>query len=629
MWGSCRHRHVTLHEAKLVADLLRAHQRRPHVGKDVRRLLHQLRIGRHDPTFEIEVVLEAHPHVAPGQGCCGHIGHLVPAEAERRPGPTGGHVVDHSHERVHVPRRAPRDAHAKLHQRGIVQHTFLHQLLGEPQVPGVEGLDLGFHAKLGHHRAHGTQHLGGVGHHVGAITKVHRPAVERADLRKAIADMRHALGRARHVGVGRVQLHRGLDIAEGQIAPRPGGEVQHDVHLGRTDAVRHLAEQRHVAAGRTGLGVADVAMHHRGARLGCFDGGLGDLLGRARHVPALVLRGPRPGDGGSDERLAVHLKGHGISLPALPDRISFFGEGAGAFLLVLGAVELFHRLELAGVDAVEGVLELHVLGLARDLLDGGKDQRRSGGQLVGHLAGLGHEIGGGDDPVDQPPAMRFLDIEPAPGEEQLHGDVIGNALGQPQRRRIGHGARLDLRKGKAGVIRGKDDVGADRKLQPAAAGDAVDGGDHRLVETTQFLQSAEAALAIVAIGALAPRGGLEVPAGAEELLALRGKDRHAQLGIVAEIGEDLAQLSRGRHVDGIGLGPVQCDFEHRAAALGQNVLGHSSILIRASAATASVARQISGLISISCSAPACCCTSFCSAIAVSMTASTSAPARPR
>ncbi|EAU48416.1 hypothetical protein R2601_02548 [Salipiger bermudensis HTCC2601] len=608
---------------------MRPHQRGAHVGQDAGGLLDELRVGRHHAALEIEVVLKPHAHVATRKRRGGNIGHLVSAKAEGRPGPAFGDVVHHRHEGVHVARRAPRDAHAELHQRRIVEHAFLHQLLGEPQVAGVESLDLGLHAKLGHHPAHGAQHLGGVGHHVGAVTEVHRAAVEGADLGQTVADMRHALGCARHVGIGTVELHRGLDITEGQVTAGAGGQVQHHIHLGRADAVGHLAKQRPVAAGRAGLGIADVAMHHRRTGLGGIDSGLGDLGRRARHEPALVLRGARAGDGGGDEGLAVHLEGHRISLPAFPDRVTFLGEGAGAFLLVLGAVEPLDGLELAAIDAVEHVLELHVLGLAGDLLDRGKDQRRAGGEFVRHLARLGHQVRGGQDTVDQAPAMRLLGVEPAPGKKQLHRDVVGDALGQLDRRGIGHGAGLDLRQGKAGMIGGEDDVGAERQLEPAAAGDAVDGGDHRLVQAAQFLQPAEAADAVIGIRRLALGRGLQIPARAEELLALRGEDCHAQRGIVAEFGEDLAQLAARRHVDGVGLGPVQGDFKHRTAARRQDVLGHSSILIRASAATASVARQISGLISISCRALALSCTSVCRAMAVSMIASMSAPGRPR
>jgi hypothetical protein len=71
-------------------------------------------------------------------------------------------------------------------------------------VAGVEGLDLGLHAEIGHHPAHGAQHAGRVGHDVIGLGEVHRAAVERADLRQAFGDMGHPFRRADHVGAGLV-----------------------------------------------------------------------------------------------------------------------------------------------------------------------------------------------------------------------------------------------------------------------------------------------------------------------------------------------------------------------------------------------------------------------------------------
>jgi hypothetical protein len=53
-----------------------------------------------------------------------------------------------------------------------------------------------------------------------------------------------------------------------------------------------------------------MAMDDRGARLGGINGGIGDLLGRARHMRAAVLGGAGSGDGAGDENLAVHGQGH-------------------------------------------------------------------------------------------------------------------------------------------------------------------------------------------------------------------------------------------------------------------------------------------------------------------------------
>jgi len=120
--------------------------------------------------------------------------------------------------------------------------------------------------------------------------------------------------------------------------------------------------------------------------------------------------------------------------------------------------------------------------------------------------------------------------------------VIGDALGQFDAGRVGHGAGPDLGQGEGGVLGSQQDVSAQRQFQPAAAADPVDGGDDGLVQPAQFLQAAEAADTIVAVDRITPGGGLQVPAGAKELLARSGDDGDAQIRVVAEVSEDLAQV---------------------------------------------------------------------------------------
>ncbi len=136
---------------------------------------------------------------------------------------------------------------------------------------GVEGLDLGPDAQLGHHRAHGAQHAGRVGHHIVGLGEVHRAAVERADFGQALRDMLDALGGARHVGALGLQRQRPLGRAEHHVAAHAGGEVEHHVDLCVADALGHLAIERHVAARLAGLGIAHMAMHDRRAGPGRLD----------------------------------------------------------------------------------------------------------------------------------------------------------------------------------------------------------------------------------------------------------------------------------------------------------------------------------------------------------------------
>jgi hypothetical protein len=102
--------------------------------------------------------------------------------------------------------------------------------------------------------------------------------------------------------------------SEHHVAAHAGGQVEDDIDLGVADALGYLAVKRNIAARGAGLGIADMAMDDRGARPGGIDGGIGDLLGRARHMRAAVLGGAGSGDGAGDEDLAVHGQGHAAIL---------------------------------------------------------------------------------------------------------------------------------------------------------------------------------------------------------------------------------------------------------------------------------------------------------------------------
>ena len=156
------------------------------------------------------------------------------------------------------------------------------------------------------------------------------------------------------------------------------------------------------------------------------------------------------------------------------------------------------------------------------------------GEQRGQLAGAGHQFVGGEDLIDQAPLMGLGHLHPAAGQQEIHGDVIGDAPRQPQRRGIGQGAGLDLRQSEAGMLDRQDHIGGKRPFEAAAHGHAVDRGDDGLVQIGQLLDAAEAARTVILVRRLAGRRGLQIPAGAEEFLAAAGDDGHAQLRIVAE-----------------------------------------------------------------------------------------------
>ena len=109
---------------------------------------------------------------------------------------------------------------------------------------------------------------------------------------------------------------------------------------------------------------------------------------------------------------------------------------------------------------------------------------------------------------------------------------------------VGQGAGLDLRQRETDMLDGQDDVGGKRPFEAAADGHAVDRGDDRLVEIGQLLRCRRSRRPVVLVRRLAGGRRLQVPAGAEELLAAAGDDGDAQLRIVAEVGRRPRPCSR-------------------------------------------------------------------------------------
>ena len=168
--------------------------------------------------------------------------------------------------------------------------------------------------------------------------------------------------------------------------------------------------------------------------------------------------------------------------------------------------------------------------------------------------------------------------------------MIGNAPRQLDRRRVGQRAGRDLGQREAGMLGREDQVAGQRQLEAAADRHAVDGGDHRLVEVGQLLQPAEAADAVVAVTGVRRRPPPSGPSRRRRTSRPAADDGDAQLRIVAEAGECLAQRAAGGAVDGVGLRPVEHDLQDGAVArwhgLTSLIAFAPRIRIRTSAATA-------------------------------------------
>ena len=111
--------------------------------------------------------------------------------------------------------------------------------------------------------------------------------------------MHEPLARTRQIGALGIASGSGaLGAAEHEVAAHPGGQVDHDVDVGRADPLDHLAVQLGVARALAGLGVAHVDVDDRRAGLGGLDrrqsaicsGVTGTLSARSVVAPAPVTR---------------------------------------------------------------------------------------------------------------------------------------------------------------------------------------------------------------------------------------------------------------------------------------------------------------------------------------------------
>ena len=176
----------------------------------------------------------------------------------------------------------------------------------------VKRLDLGLYAKMRHHLAHRCQHARRVGHHVISFGKVHGATIQCADLGQAFGDVLNTLGCADHVRA-RNRRHRAFGRAKDDVAAHARRQVQDHIGFGFADAFRDLAVQIQATAGCAGFRIADVAMHHRRARLGRCNRAVGDLLRAARHMVAAVLTAARSCDGAGDKHVFAHCKWHSVA----------------------------------------------------------------------------------------------------------------------------------------------------------------------------------------------------------------------------------------------------------------------------------------------------------------------------
>jgi hypothetical protein len=200
---------------------------------------------------------------------------------------------------------------------------------------------------------------------------------------------------------------------------------------------------------------------------------------------------------------------------------------------------------------------------------------------IGPSARRRHEILGRHDEIDQAVAVGLFGRHAPAQEQHLQCDIVGNAPRQALNGAgIGDDAERHFRQGEFHVLGRNDEVGGQGDLEAAADGEAVQGGDDRLVEVPHLGEPGKAARHLglafppVVELLLAAVERLQVPAGREDPLAGAGQDRHPELGIVAQQGEGLAQPAAHRVVDGVHLGPIQRDLQDGPAPLDFDPITH-------------------------------------------------------
>ncbi len=186
-----------------------------------------------------------------------------------------------------------------------MQQALFDHLLGEPQVAGIENLQLCLHAQFGNVLGASAQLLRGRDVDRVAIAEIERAAVERANLGQQLFDVGQAGQRPDQIGAG-AELHWGFIWADFQIAAHAGSEVDDDVDVGFANTLHDLAIQRHVTAELAGLWVAHMAVDYSGPGFGSLDGGGGDLFRGDGHPLALAGGVARAGERAGNDDVVVH-----------------------------------------------------------------------------------------------------------------------------------------------------------------------------------------------------------------------------------------------------------------------------------------------------------------------------------
>jgi hypothetical protein len=112
-------------------------------------------------------------------------------------------------------------------------------------------------------------------------------------------DLAHAigvLGKRQRVVIG----------SQKEIAPHASGQVDHHIRTAFTNPFHHLAIKLYPSAGLARIRFTYMDMCDRRTGPGCFDGGIGYLLGSDRNGRVFIHRITGTGDGATDDDISIH-----------------------------------------------------------------------------------------------------------------------------------------------------------------------------------------------------------------------------------------------------------------------------------------------------------------------------------
>ena len=223
----------------------------------------------------------------------GHPRHLVGRQGEAGELGAGGEQAGQRGQQADVGGRAVGDAGAQLDPGRISDQAFVHEGVDQPEMAGVEDLQLGLYADLPHSLGHVADHVRGADVYLVALAEVQRSAVDAAHVGPQGLDMSEALEAVHQVGPLGAELER-VGIADEQVAAHPRGCVDDHVGVGRPHLRECLAIQIHVPGALAGGRIAHVNVHDGRTGISRLQRRGRDLRRRDRQVGCLPAVSPAP-----------------------------------------------------------------------------------------------------------------------------------------------------------------------------------------------------------------------------------------------------------------------------------------------------------------------------------------------